>query len=309
MESEVSTYKKRYMETRLSYKELKREMREQRDKTRQIIAICGSKLQEKENEVIQIRGQRDEELAKIARELLFLRSNMLKEQKRLESIINDQKSTIQRQNREIANLRQERAEEMLANHHHHHDVRAVTPNTATSDMDTPTSSEDGGSPKSSFNKGVIDNSPKLTPPALPPRRNSSTSSSSSSCSSGSGGKPPIPSRAGVNRKLLMKKEDYFNNNNNNVNNVNGLFTGDEGFCSSHEDHHPTIKDHHHHHQSRHFNNASQPSRTLTNHRGVQKPSEVKYRSKLRSTSNLGALEEHQVISNAPITTVTYLDYF
>ena len=208
---------------------------------------------------------------------------MLKEQSRLESIIQEQNQTIAKQTREIENLRKKSEVTKSRN--------VVTP---TSDMDTP-SSEDGGSPKSSFNKGVVPLPPSgLTdraknPPALPPRRNSSTSSSSSTGSSG--GKPPVPSRAGVNRKLLMKKPDEDSNG----------FTGDEGFCSSHEDQT--------NHKSHNNNSTVSPSRQLTNHRGVQKPSDIKYRSKLRSTSNLGALEEHQVISNAPITTVTYLDYF
>lgn len=108
--------------------------------------------------------------------------------------------------------------------------------------------------------------------------------------------------------------------------------GDEGFSSSHED------------QSslstpplppppppppRTTSSSSSPEgdthrgRQLTNHhRAVQKPRDIKYRSKLKSnsTSTLGVLEEHQVVSSVggggggggcavpdgtAVTTVTY----
>jgi hypothetical protein len=55
------------------------------------------------------------------------------------------------------------------------------------------------------------------------------------------------------------------------------------------------------------NNANNQIRTMTNHRAVQKPSDIKNRSKLKTSaiSNLSVLEEHQVSGEGQVTTVTY----
>jgi hypothetical protein len=94
--------------------------------------------------------------------------------------------------------------------------------------------------------------------------------------------------------------------------------GDEGFCSSHEDQHNNNNNNNQLQKSLYdsylesvgLNTKSivaTPSRLLTNHRAVQKPSDIKFRSKLKSTtvSNLAVLEEHQVTGDGLVTTVTY----
>ena len=56
------------------------------------------------------------------------------------------------------------------------------------------------------------------------------------------------------------------------------------------------------------NNSNNQIKTMTNHRAVQKPSDIKNRSKLKapsSISNLSVLEEHQVSGEGQVTTVTY----
>ena len=90
--------------------------------------------------------------------------------------------------------------------------------------------------------------------------------------------------------------------------------GDEGFCSSHEDQHNNNNNHSRalydsYLESVGLNTKSviSPSRQLTNHRAVQKPSDIKFRSKLKSSavSSLAVLEEHQVTGDGQVTTVTY----
>ncbi len=90
-------------------------------------------------------------------------------------------------------------------------------------------------------------------------------------------------------------------------------TGDEGFSSSHEDHLNPAPPPPPPRTTSATGDDSQRVRQLTNHhRAVQKPRDIKYRSKLKSnsTSSLGVLEEHQVAatedgSGAAVTTVTY----
>ncbi len=48
MESEVTTLKRRYAESKLQGKAMKQTVRIQRDKSRQLIMACACKLQEKE---------------------------------------------------------------------------------------------------------------------------------------------------------------------------------------------------------------------------------------------------------------------
>ena len=109
--------------------------------------------------------------------------------------------------------------------------------------------------------------------------------------------------------------------------------GDEGFSSSHEDQNslstpppppppppPRTTSASAPQSSSSPEGDAQKGRQLTNHhRAVQKPRDIKYRSKLKSnsTSTLGVLEEHQVVSSvggssgcagadgAAVTTVTY----
>lgn len=82
-------------------------------------------------------------------------------------------------------------------------------------------------------------------------------------------------------------------------------SGDEGFCSSHEDKAPPLP------PPRTTSNPGTPNvprLAVNHHRDVQKPSDVKHRSKLKSsTSSLGVLEEHQVVSstNPTVSSVRY----
>lgn len=89
--------------------------------------------------------------------------------------------------------------------------------------------------------------------------------------------------------------------------------GDEGFCSSHEDQHNNnnhsraLYDSYLESVGLNTKSVISPSRQLTNHRAVQKPSDIKFRSKLKSSavSSLAVLEEHQVTGDGQVTTVTY----
>lgn len=182
-----------------------------------------------------------------------------------------------------------------------------------------------------------EDTPSVTPPPplqprLPPRNSNSQSEQS---------KPPIPSRAGVNRKLNKppappapplrsssvkslndtdridsgRESDGFNTDLDlSLNNVSSesLFAtsrSDDGFSSSHEERVPPLPPPRTSSSGNANNNDMSTIRQLTNHRAVQKPSDIKYRSKLRSatippsstsvlsatnTLNLGVLEEHHV---------------
>ena len=55
MESEVSTLKRRYEESKLQGKAMKQTVKIQRDKSRQLIMACASKLQEKEAAIERVR--------------------------------------------------------------------------------------------------------------------------------------------------------------------------------------------------------------------------------------------------------------
>ena len=153
----------------------------------------------------------------------------------------------------------------------------------------------------------------------------------------------------TNNSNIDEKENKFNN---------GDRTTDEGFSSSHEDHHqqislspgssqPGYDDYLNYaglnqksighpspsslvvpanktstlpsstisalsnntiNNSNNNNNGNNQIKTMTNHRAVQKPSDIKNRSKLKapsSISNLSVLEEHQVSGEGQVTTVTY----
>ena len=125
------------------------------------------------------------------------------------------------------------------------------------------------------------------------------------------------------------------NNNNTINSSGDRTAPDEGFSSSHEDHVKQGYDDYLNYAGLNQKSVISPTapapqqpnttappppplnnnnqiRTMTNHRTVQKPSDIKNRSKLKSTSsttvvsNLAVLEEHQVSAgDGQVTTVTY----
>ena len=87
METEVMTLKTKYFELRQKYRNAKDTLKEQRMKSRQLIVNCALKLQEKENEIERVKNKRRNELTAIGAELVYLRANMIKEQKELKEVI------------------------------------------------------------------------------------------------------------------------------------------------------------------------------------------------------------------------------
>ena len=328
-----------------------------------------------------MRLQHDEELAAVERELTFLQANMLKEQKRLESIIVEKMAALADQESEMERLRKQN-KKLLTN-----SKLLAAMVDQDRDMDTP-SSEDS-SPKSSFSnkaakieikprlpvtdlatsptkddalpttttttalqKPVQTSLPKRAPPPPPVPEHFQNVTTASQ-------KPPVPSRAGIDRKLQKSglpppppvrsvslltgsvtptkddsgrdsdaTENEFHQHHAerhvktrlvNPSDVDGVAAGDEGFCSSHEDHHNNNNIMNNNNNNRAVydsylesiglstKSVVSPSRQLTNHRAVQKPSDIKFRAKLKSTvvSNLAVLEEHQVTGDGQVTTVTY----
>ena len=259
----------------------------------------------------------------------------MKEQQRLRNVIKDKDLRIQRQETELRELKRLKAKAKAK------DEFA---------MDTPSSEET--SPKSSFSTKVpkveikaralnkkleeaeaavrvisINDSKNDSPPKLFPK------AKSYDCPP----KPPVPSRAGVNRKLNKPNQDEITPKARNkeldrsdsgresgdATDGDGSFAlnvssrSDDGFSSSHEDagkpqppprttsmssvdHHAAI-------------------RQLTNHRAVQKPSDIKHRSKLRSSTvpnpnstgdlELSVADARKVVTSSgsvgDIATVTY----
>jgi len=309
--------------------------RSQRDKSRKIVMACMTKLEEKEVAIDKIREEHDKALAFIARELALLQATMLKEQRRLESLVNEKTRAA-----EALSLENERLKKQ--NKKLQSNVKMLSPD---HDMDTP-SSEDC-SPKSSFSSKAaatkvevkgrsslasVATPQKRAPPPPPPTL---------------GPKPPVPSRAGVNKKLCQSPttpttpsstpsvtqqpppppkrssslhtsqlervdsgresdltSDFENQNyqqqktqplNNNSNSTRIFLNQDEGFCSSHEDHNP----------------GTGSGRVLVNHhRGVQKPSDLKLRAKVKAMSVLEEAEGSTAggggcSSQPQKTTVTY----
>ncbi len=294
----------------------------------------------------QLQARRDEELSLIHRELVFLQSNLLKEQKRLRELVEDKERTIQRQEAEIRKFAGSKKRLVI------HD-----------DTTTATSSEDS-SPKSSFSKApkveVRQRTTAGDPPPPPPRllvnhhhQQQQQQQQQQSSAEQSPNKPPVPSRAGVNRKLnkappppppvrnsdLTKiistsfdsgreeSDGFATDSSSNV-----VSSKDEGFSSSHE----ALSQEGEQSSSppppqpppRTSSSSSSSSsgdqqqhvtiRQLSNHRTMQKPSDIKHRSKLRSNTippsvnvvtRLGVLREHQVVTtdgeNGEKTTVTY----
>lgn len=139
--------------------------------------------------------------------------------------------------------------------------------------------------------------------------------------------PPVPSARSTSLNASVLKEDRFDSgresdadgslclgsNSSLASPVSRSVStrSDDGFSSSHEDSPSLIS-------SGKGAGPSSQIRQLTNHRAVQKPSDIKFRSKLRSStippspsSGLSVLEEHKVVTSSgcdPIsdgTTVTY----
>ncbi|XP_059093861.1 uncharacterized protein LOC131888923 [Tigriopus californicus] len=370
--NERETLHHRLFETRTQNKAMRTLLREQKERSRQLFAALAAKLQEKEAQIERIQSQRESELSFLAQEVTFLQGNMLKEQKRLKEIIQDQESKICRLEMELDKCKK------------HHNIKSKISKSKLlqvedQDMDTP-SSEDC-SPKSSFSKGPkIEIKPRIpkipehgisSKESSPPAKTNFNSSLHPSRSSGTATeKPPVPSRAGVNRKLLHKPPppapparassigskprrirtterqdsgrdsdgfgtdvDRSNSLKSNGESADSLMSlrrlsmtdtattseeqvdqlspahsrvsGDEGFCSSHEDKAPPLP------PPRTTSSPGTPTvprLAVNHHRDVQKPSDVKHRSKFKSsTSSLGVLEEHQVTNQPgqPVATVRY----
>lgn len=298
---------------------------------------------------------------------------MLKEQKKLQQMLKEKETLLEKQESELKELRKQNKKLVLT---HNKTKLMMLAQEDHRDMDTPSSEE--SSPKSSFSKvskveikqrvianklaglALEDNShsskestlrsvvkigDESSPPSVPPKRpeiKSPPPLQPRLSQKDSNVKPPVPSRAGVNKKLnkppappappvrtsSMKSslkevdsgrdsDDFATDPETSLNNISteSLATNrsDEGFHSSHEDftktggHQPPLPPPR--------NSGAIPDiRQLTNHRAVQKPSDIKYRSKLRSATippspGLGVLKEHQVVTSSgeigDVTTVTY----
>ena len=324
----------------------KNKIEHSRNQKRLLAVAFTAKLEEKETFIEGLREEHDKTLAFIARELALLQASMLKEQRRLETLVHEKTRAA-----EALSLENERLKKH--NKKLQSNVKMLSPD---NDMDTP-SSEDC-SPKSSFSskgsspattkvqvevkrstttpKKLCENpttsvtSTKILPQKRPPPPPPIISPNNHSNPGGlvTKPKPPVPSRAGVDKKLcetprrppmpplrstslagspIDVPELQFGKSHNlggnplqrvdsgresdmtsdveAVNNTRILLNHqDEGFCSSHEDP-PT-------------------GRILVNHhRGVQKPSDLKFRAKVKATS-LAVLEETEA-GGGQKTTVTY----
>ena len=256
-----------------------------------------------------MRLDHDATLAYIARQLAFLQANMLKEQQKLEAVIGEKSAALENLRTENERLKKQNKKLMSKLSH---------------DNDTPSSQE--SSPKSSFLSKSSE--PRLPPPVSETlKENQEKVLPKASC----GPKPPVPSRAGINRLLMqsntslvspppplppvrstslavvnLERADSGRESDLTTSDVE-LHGGkkqtssqDEGFCSSHED-----------------SSGSSTGRQakFINHRSVQKPSDIKLRSKATklaaaaaaATTNLAVLEEDYPSSgnSANVTTVTY----
>ena len=248
---------------------------------------------------------------------------MLKERKRLETMVAEKNKAL-----ETLALENER----LRKHTKKQSSSAIKLNKMSSaedrDMDTP-SSEDS-SPKSSFSSKMSSTKVETKPPppaklagATPPSKRPPPPPPPLA----TGPKPPVPSRAGVDKLLSRSpngptspsapqppvrttslttisvdradsgRESDLTSDVDHPSFKRQLFlcNQDEGFFSSHEDGHAS--------------GQRSSARMIRNHREVLKPSDLKFRGKAKatSTSNLAVLEEHQVTGcgGSQVTTVTY----
>jgi len=242
---------------------------------------CANQLEEKELAIHQMRSEHDATLAYIARQLTLLQANMLKEQQKLEAMLAEKSDALQ-----AMSLENER-------------LKKINKRLETSASSASTSQE--SSPKGSFSVKPV------TSVEVPPR---------------SPQKPPVPSREGINRLLQQqqllpppppppvrstslgglqradsgRESDLTDAEPTAVAapKAKSCLSHDEGFSSSHED-------------STGGNGGTRASRI--NHRNVQKPSDIKLRSKSRlatsSPPQLDVLEEQSSSSTSSVTTVTY----
>ena len=273
----------------------------------------------------------------------MLQSNMLNEQKRLESVIAEKQAVIDAQAAETDRLRKQnkKLQQQMYSLQSKSKLMALhLSNAEDRDMDTP-SSEDS-SPKSSFStksaatkiieiksqqptSKMSDEPRPLTkrPPPPPPNTNQVA-------------KPPVPSRAGVNRKLQQGNSSSsskavpttppippprttstareFDSGRESddqsircagvtVTTVNSDIGSKDEGFISETNGYEDYLDH---------AGLNQKSilTPLKSHRNVQKPSDIKFRSskKMKSASSLSVLEEHQVTPSdggSQVTTVTY----
>ncbi len=225
--------------------------------------------------LLQFHLQRREELAAIDRELLFLHSNMIKEQTRLKEIIARKEELITQQARELDALRLEAHREL-----------------ATARVDTPVSSPDSSpnrvpkfkirEKKSKGGDDDDDDSRLMMPPPLPPppSRNNKTSQRVSVPIRGQDPDQAFLCSRQNNvtwaRPALRERQQHYCRSRSSssiidcvadkVKNCNlkasedTVSIGDEGFSSSHEE-----QQHHHHHQRRRQEEEEQqqqPSRLI-----------------------------------------------
>merc|ERR1712079_104469 len=303
--------------------EYKEHSRNQRDKSRRIVVACMTKLEEKESDIEKIREEHDKALAFIARELALLQASMLKEQRRLEVLVHEKTRAA-----EALSLENERLKKQ--NKKLQSNVKMLSPD---NDMDTP-SSEDC-SPKSSFSSKAITTKVEVksrcqpstvvttmtsvsysnvTLPSTQPGLTTTTTSSSSITTPLAGGlqpPPPPPKRSTSLHTTQLERVDSGRESDltSDVEQVvqpQRIFLNhqDEGFCSSHEEQQQPA--------AAGLGSVLQHSRQrpilVNHHRGVQKPSDLKFRSKVKATtSSLAVLEEASSDGSGgqQVTTVTY----
>ena len=251
----------------------------------------------KQDRTFQMRLEHDTTLAYVARQLAILQASMLKEQQKLEAMVNEKSRSLEAMAVENERLRRQN--------------KKLVAKQFSSDQDT-TSSGDS-SAKSSFSSKS--SALETRPPPLPLEQASAVSPRPV------GPKPPVPSRAGINKLLMQQttsptqpppppvrstslgleradsgRESDLTTSDVEPNARRQPSAHDEGFCSSHED-------------SSGSGGSNGGRSHRINHRNVQKPSDIKQRSKSKSSSslaNLGVLEEHRVTETDPsVTTVTY----
>jgi len=363
MECEVNVLKRKVQEYQEHSKNLREFSRAQRDKLKQVIVACASQLQEKEAAMEQMRLEHDATLAYIARQLAFLQANMLKEQQKLEAVVGEKTHALETLALENERLRKQN-KKLVSKHLQDADTTSSFESSPKSSFSSKSSeprlpppdsagSSAGDAGNEPAERAVLDGEPNIAEMKPPPKK--------PVC----GPKPPVPSRAGINRLLMQsaslavtpaatsttstaapaatappppRRSTSLGVNSNleradsgresdlttsDVEHTTGGIIGkrqtnshDEGFCSSHEDSSGSGR--------------GGCSRTSINHRTVQKPKDIKLRSKAKlaavnsasaattaasasaasTTSNsLQTLLEHQVVDDTNgsggVTTVTY----
>jgi len=340
MECEVNVLKRKVQEYQEHTKNLRDFSRAQRDKLKQVIVACASQLQEKEAAMEQMRLEHDATLAYIARQLAFLQANMLKEQQKLEAVVGEKTHALEALALENERLRKQN-KKLISKHLS--DTPSSGGDSSAKSSFSSKSSEPPRLPPPNGSDNVVDNEDNSSAAALPIEPCAEVEElkpppKKPAC----GPKPPVPSRAGINRLLMQsaslaaspttiaatapappRRSTSLGLNNSNLERVDsgresdlttsdvehtttgGLVAGgkrqtnshDEGFCSSHED-------------SSGSGGRGCSRQTSINHRTVQKPKDIKLRSKAKmaaaAASNnttpaavgsnaLQTLLEHQVV--------------